>query len=80
MSSYFDSTVLVAAAVVEEPHHAQALTAILGTSDRITAAHSLAEVFSTLTGGRLKPQSSPNQALQIIQTNILSKTLARFLR
>src|SRR5215218_5802042 len=73
MSCYFDTTVLVAAALIEEPHHADAQAAILRITNGITAAHSLAEVFSTLTGGRAKPRFTPSQAVQTIQMNILSR-------
>src|SRR4051812_13703031 len=73
MSSYLDSTVLIAATLIEEAHHIEAQAAITHSNPGITAAHSLAEVFSTLTGGRTKPQFTPTQAVATIERNILPK-------
>lgn len=50
MTSFLDSSVLVAALVDSEPHHDECLT-IVTQGDHGVLAHALVETFSTLTGG-----------------------------
>ncbi len=73
MRTYFDSSVLVAAVVVEEAHHGRALKALAESSEGFTSTHAVAEVFSTLTSGRLDIQLSPNDALLVIETNVCQR-------
>jgi predicted nucleic acid-binding protein len=65
MTIYLDSTVLVAAVVEDEPCH-QACLHLLRRRNVATWTHALAEVFSTLTGGRLGARASPAVASQLI--------------
>jgi len=73
MKTYFDSSVLVAAMVAEEEHHGSALKALAEISGGITSTHAIAETFATLTSGRLGIQLSPNDALRIIEANVLER-------
>lgn len=67
MTAYLDSTVLVAAVVEDEPCH-DACLVLLRRKNIATWTHAMAEVFSTLTGGRLRTRVSPAIASQIIAT------------
>lgn len=51
MKYFFDTSVLVPALLDEHPHHAASLAALLRANEKnaCCAAHSLAEVYSTLT-------------------------------
>ena len=71
--TYFDSSVLVAAMVEEEEHHASALRALADATDGVTSTHALAETFATLTSGRAEIQLSPKHALRIIEANVLQR-------
>ena len=70
---YFDSSALVAAMVDEEEHHAAALEALAEASDGVTLTHALAETFATLTSGRAEIQLSPNDALRVIEVNVVQR-------
>jgi predicted nucleic acid-binding protein len=65
MTIYLDSTVLVAGVVEDEPCHAACLQ-LLRRKHITTWTHALAEVFSTLTGGRLGCRVAPAVANQLI--------------
>jgi predicted nucleic acid-binding protein len=68
MKSFFDTSVLVAAALVVHPHHDRSL-AVFAAADRKTAccaAHTLAEVYSALTRIPGKQRMSATQALLIL--------------
>jgi predicted nucleic acid-binding protein len=69
MTIYLDSTVLVAAVVEDEPCH-DACLHLLRRRNIATWTHALAEVFSTLTGGRLGTRASPAVANQLISTMV----------
>mgnify|MGYP000143134744 CR=1 FL=1 len=58
--TYWDSSALV------EALHDETLRARLEQPGNITRTHSLAEVFSTLTGGRLGIRYSPNEASEML--------------
>jgi len=73
MRTYFDSSALVAAMVEEEEHHESALKALAETTEGITSTHAVAETFATLTSGRLEIQLSPNDALKIVEANVLGR-------
>jgi predicted nucleic acid-binding protein len=47
--TYFDTSVLVGALLQTHPNHKECLAIFERTSERISCAHALAEVFSTLT-------------------------------
>jgi predicted nucleic acid-binding protein len=59
--------------VEEEEHHAAALTALADARDGVTSTHALAETFATLTSGRVDVQLSPNDALKIIEANVIRR-------
>ena len=71
--TYFDSSALVAAMVEEEEHHEAALRDLADTSDGVTSTHALAETFATLTSGRADIQLSPNDALKIMEANVVRR-------
>ena len=75
MSWYFDSSVLVAAAVNQHPHNAAALEVLeqLASAKHrgYTSAHTLTEVYSVLTRTPFRPPLYPNEAWQIIEAMIL---------
>ncbi|MBM3763438.1 MAG: type II toxin-antitoxin system VapC family toxin [Acidobacteria bacterium] len=70
MSFFLDTSVLVPVFVADHPHHAVsiALFAYCTPENASCAAHSLAEVYSTLT--RMPPphRASPAQALKCVET------------
>jgi predicted nucleic acid-binding protein len=68
---YFDTSALVAALVQQERDHAASLREFRTSTPKLTSTHGLAELFATLTSGRLPVQFTPAQAEQSIQPNIL---------
>lgn len=52
MIDYFDTSVLVAAMVREEPNHDACLNAWLSASRRVLLVHGVVETFACLTGGK----------------------------
>lgn len=72
MSAYLDSSVLVAALVEDEETHEACLT-LLRRRDNVTWSHALAEVFATLTGGRLGIRVSPAIASRLIEESLLPR-------
>lgn len=72
---YFDTSVLVAGAVANHPHHAPALESLEALirlkHSGCTSAHSLAEVYSVLTRTPFQPPIYPAEAWQIIDSMIL---------
>jgi predicted nucleic acid-binding protein len=71
----FDTSTLVAAMVAGHPAHAAALPRLLRVKDRVdagfVAAHSLAELYATLSRLPVNPRISPTLALQLIQHNVI---------
>jgi predicted nucleic acid-binding protein len=67
---YFDTSVLVSALVQGERQHAECLHEFTTIYQRVTSAHSIAELFATLTSGRLPVQFTPGQAIESIRANI----------
>jgi len=63
---FIDTSVLVAAVVASEPHHA-ACGRFLDGGGLGLFVHGLAEFFSTLTGGRKAFRLSPDQAAEILE-------------
>ena len=72
---YFDTSVLVAAAVAQHPHHALAaaiLEDLLQLKHRgFTSAHSLAEFYSVMTRTPFKPPLYPAEAWMIIEKMVI---------
>ena len=72
---YFDTSVLVSAAVTRHPHNAPALAVLEELVSRkhrgYISAHSLTEVYSVLTRTPFKPPIYPSEAWQIIEEMIL---------
>jgi len=69
MKQFFDTSVLVAAFVGDHPHHEASakVFAKAGKSYSLCAAHSLAEVYATLTRLPLKPPIAPEHAMLFLQ-------------
>jgi predicted nucleic acid-binding protein len=72
---YFDTSVLVAAAVARHPHNAPALAVLEELVKRkhraFISAHSLTEIYSVLTRTPFKPPIYPSEAWLIIEEMIL---------
>jgi len=72
---YFDTSVLVPAAVAQHPQNGPALAVLeellRGNHRGCTGADSLIEVYSVLTRLPLKPPIHPSEALQILEAMIL---------
>jgi predicted nucleic acid-binding protein len=72
---YFDTSVLVPAAVAQHQHNAPALAALeelVGRKHRgFISAHSLTEGYSVLTRTPFKPPLYPNEVWQVIEQMIL---------
>jgi predicted nucleic acid-binding protein len=72
---YFDTSVLVSAAVTRHPHNAPALAVLEELVNRkhrgFISAHSLTEIYSVLTRTPFKPPLYPSEAWQIIEQMIL---------
>jgi predicted nucleic acid-binding protein len=66
---YFDTSVLVPAAVARHPHNASALAVLEELVRRkhrgFISAHSLTEVYSVLTRTPFKPPLYPSEAWQL---------------
>jgi len=73
VKTYFDSSALIAAMVQEEEHHKAAFEALAEAKEGLTSTHALAETFATLTSGRLDIQLAGDDALRIIQTNVVER-------
>ena len=69
MTIYLDSSVLVAALVEDEPAHEQCLQ-LLRKKNLATWTHAFAEVFATLTGGRLGLRVQPAVAAELMDTSL----------
>ncbi len=75
MNIFFDTTVLVASSVQSHPHHAQARPAVRRIANRedkgFISAHSIAEVYATLTRLPVQPRIHPLEAQRIFTVNLL---------
>jgi predicted nucleic acid-binding protein len=75
MNWYFDTSVLVPAAVTRHPHNAPALAVLEELVKRkhrgFISAHSLTELYSVLTRTPFKPPLYPSEAWQIIEQMVL---------
>ncbi|MCW5852265.1 MAG: PIN domain-containing protein [Anaerolineae bacterium] len=74
MRILLDTSVLVPSLVRSHPFHSQAapwLNKVIGGPDTgLVAAHSLAEVYATLTTLPIKPSLSPATVRQLVRLNI----------
>jgi predicted nucleic acid-binding protein len=74
---YFDTSVLVPAAVTAHQHNGPALAVLEELVSRrhngVISAHSLTEVYSVLTRTPFKPPLYPSEARQIIEQMILPR-------
>lgn len=69
---FLDSSVLIAALLEDEPAH-EACVRLLGRRQTAIWTHALAEVFSTLTGGRLGIRVAPALAAELIEHSLLPR-------
>ena len=76
MKVYIDTNVIVADAVSHHIHNANASLLFQEISARrwtpVISSHGLAEVYSILSGAPYRPRTSPAEAWQIIEENVLS--------
>ena len=74
---YFDTSVLVPAAVARHPHNAPALAVLEELVRRkhrgFISAHSLTEFYSVLTRTPFKPPLYPSEAWRIVEQTILPR-------
>jgi predicted nucleic acid-binding protein len=72
---YFDTSVLVSAAIAKHSHNPQALAVLEELVRRkhrgYMSAHSLTEIYSVLTRTPFKPPLYPSEAWQIIENTML---------
>lgn len=69
MKEFFDTSVLVAAFLGDHPHHSASAKVFAGAGKRNSScgAHSLAELYSTLTSLPLKPMIAADQAMLFLE-------------
>ena len=71
----FDTSAFIAALIESHPHNARVLPQFQrvreGKDRGVISAHSLAELYATLTNYPIKPRISPQETQQLIQQNIL---------
>ncbi len=80
MKVLLDTSVWVAGLVKSHAHHQRALPWLESVRQQTVVAaisvHTLAEVYSVLTGAPFQPKISPAQAIQLIEDNIIGKVEA----
>ena len=66
--AFYDTSVLVAASVRAHPHHAASVAVLAGATNNTgaCAAHSLAELYATLTALPLSPRIHPSDAFDAV--------------
>jgi predicted nucleic acid-binding protein len=73
---YFDTSVLVAAAVDQHVHNSRALSVLetmhVGKHHGYLSTHSLTEIYSVLTRTPFRPAVRPTDALKAIEDQVLS--------
>lgn len=73
----FDTSVLVAYCVAAHPHQARAWAVVMETAQRgakgFVSLHSLAEMFAVLSALPINPRISPEQAMFLIDMEILRR-------
>ena len=70
MIEFFDTSVLVAAMLEDEPRHEACAQVLEDAQDGCASLHTLAECYATLTGGRLGVQLSPTDAATLVRCNV----------
>jgi len=70
MIEFFDTSVLVAAMLEDEPRHESCALALDNAKNGYASLHSIAECYATLTGGRLGMQLSPTDAARLVRCNV----------
>ena len=74
MKVLFDTSVLVAAIVEAHPRHSQAASWLKRAKSQeieyLAACHTLAELYSTLSGLPARPRISPADAWRLVQENV----------
>jgi predicted nucleic acid-binding protein len=75
MEAFFDTSVLVSASERSHPHFEAASTVVrrvaAGHEKGIICAHSIAEIYASLTRLPIQPRIQPDQAARIMHDNIL---------
>jgi predicted nucleic acid-binding protein len=75
VETFFDTSVLVSASERNHPHYESAsavVRRVIGGQEKgFICAHSIAEVYASLTRLPVQPRIQPDQAARIIQENIL---------
>jgi predicted nucleic acid-binding protein len=71
MKVYCDTSVLVAACVMGDPHHAQSIELLKqirgGKLDAVITAHGTAEFYAALTRAPLTPPVHPSEAWRMLR-------------
>lgn len=70
MAVLLDTSVLLASLHAGEPRHRASAT-LVEQGGHLVYVHALAELFSTLTGGRIEPRVAPDLAEQLLRESIL---------
>lgn len=70
MSVAIDASVIVASLLPDEPRHV-ACDRLLAKGDNDIYVHALAETFSTLTGGRGGRRITADEAVDLLEDNVL---------
>ena len=73
MKQFFDTSVLLAAFLEDEPRHEACASALASAANGCAYLHALAECFSILTGGRLSVRLSALDAVELIEANIVER-------
>ncbi len=70
MKVFFDTSALIAVMLEDEVSHREADAEFEAAIEIWISTHSIAECFSTLTGGRRKSRLTPQEALEVITTTL----------
>ena len=73
MRALCDSSVLIAALLPSEDHHAACATLLNGADVLVVHVHALNETFATLTGGSLGFRVDANLAARLIRERIIAR-------
>ncbi len=68
----FDSSILVAALVDSENHHATCRELVTSGPFAVWG-HGLVETFNTLTSGKIKPRPSPSKVARVLRESIRTR-------
>lgn len=68
-----DSSVLIAALLPSEDHHAACAAVLNGSDTRLVHVHALSETFATLTGGSLGFRVDADLAARLIREQIVAR-------